>query len=157
MFVQLNATSRYACGYPIGYHITPGCWPWVGARTTAGYGLYRHPVGRRVYRAHRWVYEQLAGKIPAGYQCHHRCKNKLCVNPAHIELVTASEHQLRHPGRSGRQGEYQESKTHCPQGHPYSGVNLYLKPKGGRECRICRVVSAKKATIIRRARRHDSR
>lgn len=29
-------------------------------------------------------------------------------------------------------------KTHCPQGHPYSGDNLYISPSdGGRSCRIC--------------------
>ena len=28
-------------------------------------------------------------------------------------------------------------RTHCPQGHPYSGDNLYVKPTGSRECRTC--------------------
>lgn len=28
-------------------------------------------------------------------------------------------------------------KTHCPQGHPYSGENLYCPPSGGRMCRKC--------------------
>ena len=26
----------------------------------------------------------------------------------------------------------------CPQGHPYEGDNLYLRPRGYKECRICR-------------------
>ena len=30
------------------------------------------------------------------------------------------------------------NKTHCPQGHPYAGDNLYIDRTGGRECRICR-------------------
>lgn len=30
------------------------------------------------------------------------------------------------------------SKTHCPQGHPYSGDNLYVqKTDGARRCKIC--------------------
>jgi len=29
-------------------------------------------------------------------------------------------------------------KTHCPQGHPYDEANTYRKPRGDRECRICR-------------------
>jgi hypothetical protein len=30
------------------------------------------------------------------------------------------------------------NKTHCPQGHPYQGANLYVIPStGGRVCRTC--------------------
>lgn len=29
-------------------------------------------------------------------------------------------------------------KSHCPHGHPYSGDNLYIDPKGNRRCRQCR-------------------
>lgn len=28
-------------------------------------------------------------------------------------------------------------RTHCPQGHPYSGDNLYVTPTGERGCRTC--------------------
>src|SRR6188474_1286654 len=28
-------------------------------------------------------------------------------------------------------------KTHCPQGHPYAGENLYVNPRGKRLCKIC--------------------
>lgn len=35
-------------------------------------------------------------------------------------------------------GYNQRLKTHCPQGHPYSGDNLKLDPDGHRQCRTCR-------------------
>ncbi len=28
-------------------------------------------------------------------------------------------------------------KTHCPQGHPYSGENLFVRKNGKRECKTC--------------------
>lgn len=28
-------------------------------------------------------------------------------------------------------------RTHCPQGHPYAGDNLYVTPEGRRTCRTC--------------------
>ena len=31
-----------------------------------------------------------------------------------------------------------KERTHCPHGHPYSGVNLYIKPSGARSCRECK-------------------
>jgi hypothetical protein len=29
------------------------------------------------------------------------------------------------------------NKVSCPRGHPYAGENLYVNPKGARECRAC--------------------
>ena len=42
----------------------------------------------------------------------------------------------------GYEGLYEVSdgsarKTHCPQGHPYSGDNLSTRPNGDRRCRAC--------------------
>jgi hypothetical protein len=31
-------------------------------------------------------------------------------------------------------------KTHCKQGHPFSGENLYIRPNGAQKCRACAVV-----------------
>jgi len=31
-------------------------------------------------------------------------------------------------------------KSHCPKGHPYSGDNLYIDPKGNRRCRACKKI-----------------
>lgn len=37
------------------------------------------------------------------------------------------------------------TKTHCPNGHPYSGENLYIDPKGNRRCRACKKDQRSKA------------
>ena len=46
--------------------------------------------------------------------------------------------------RKGRRGHVNTRKTHCPQGHPYSGDNLYVTPRGHRECVTCRKTRPKK-------------
>jgi hypothetical protein len=38
----------------------------------------------------------------------------------------------------GRRRNQHSRKTHCPRGHPYSGKNLYIDPKGFRRCRQCK-------------------
>lgn len=38
----------------------------------------------------------------------------------------------------------QRAKTHCKQGHPFSGDNLYISPVGRRGCRICRQAACDK-------------
>lgn len=114
-----------------------GCWRWTASLMNTGYGQVsvHLPEGRRhtMRLAHRIVYELMVGPIPEGLQLDHLCRNRWCVRPDHLEPVTARENMRR--GHFGM-------KTHCPQGHPYSGDNLILhkKPPGrspGRECRAC--------------------
>ena len=71
-----------------------GCWIWTGTRTRdGGYGQIRLPglyaplIGP-MRLAHRVAYELLVGPIPAGLVLDHLCRNRRCVNPAHLEPVT---------------------------------------------------------------------
>lgn len=107
------------------------CWQWTAVRSWGGYGLFND--GRAHCHAHRFAYELLVGPIPEGKQLDHLCRNRTCVNPAHLEPVTQQENIRR-----GDCGKHTREKTHCPQGHPYAGDNLYVTPDGRRECRQCR-------------------
>lgn len=106
-----------------------GCWLWIGGDNGVGYGKFWN--GKKPIYAHRFSYEMHRGLIPAGLQLDHLCRVPCCVNPDHLEAVTASENILR-GNRNGNQ-----NKTHCPQGHPYDGKNLYRIPDGRRDCREC--------------------
>ena len=114
------------------------CWEWMGG-TSNGYGGF-FLKGKKV-KAHRYAYELMVAIIPDGLEIDHLCRNRKCVNPSHMELVTRSENVKRGLLPDiGRQR--QESKTQCPQGHPYDEKNTYLRPdRPGRECRACRLDS----------------
>lgn len=45
--------------------------------------------------AHRLSYELFVGPIPDGYELDHLCRNRGCVNPAHLEAVTHRVNVLR--------------------------------------------------------------
>lgn len=110
-----------------------GCVEWTGGKTSTGYGTFYVGPGRYAL-AHRYVYEQTVGPIPDGMNLDHLCRNRGCVNPAHVEPVTQRENLLRGltiPAMNA-------SKTKCPGGHDLSGSNLYVDPQGGRRCRTCR-------------------
>jgi len=62
-----------------------GCWEWMGA-CRGGYGRFH--VGNRNALAHRVAYEALVGPMPDGLQPDHLCRNRPCVNTAHLEPVT---------------------------------------------------------------------
>lgn len=79
-----------------------GCWEWTRGCATSGYGVVTLPGGGSRH-AHRVVYELMVGPIPEGMEPDHLCKNKPCVNPAHLEPVTRSENVRRGwPDRKAR-------------------------------------------------------
>lgn len=72
-----------------------GCWNFIGHTNHKGYGYARFG-GEKKVRAHRYFYEQLVGPIPEGYEPHHTCENRRCVNPCHMVLKTVLDHKAEH-------------------------------------------------------------
>jgi len=67
-----------------------GCWNWAGtANPKTGYG--KKQWFARTELAHRWVWTMFNGKIPEGLVINHKCRNRKCVNPDHLEVVTQTE------------------------------------------------------------------
>ncbi len=109
------------------------CWLWtgnsVGRGRDARYGQFAITFNQPVY-AHRYSYALLNGEIPTDHQIHHVCKNRLCVNPAHLELA----HKYSHPDGAP---VMRREMTHCKNGHEYTPENTYIRSDGNRRCRTC--------------------
>jgi hypothetical protein len=85
---------------------------------------------------HRMVCESFNGPPPYGKPwVLHRDGNPRNNLPENLYWGTPKQN-MEDKKRHGRNHEL--NKTHCPQGHPYSGENLYVVPRSGkRQCRKC--------------------
>jgi hypothetical protein len=77
------------------------CWP----RTTciAWNGYSKMMIDRKVFYAHRAVWELTRGPIPDGLFVLHRCDNPPCINPSHLFLGTQLDN-ARDRQAKGRNG-----------------------------------------------------
>lgn len=135
VFVELDRGAMRSWSKPCGYVLDGnGCWTWVGSRNQYGYGQFAF-AGRhgKLVLAHRHYFRMAKGPIPDGMNLDHLCRNRDCVNPDHLEVVTVRENLRRGATRMAAN----LSKTHCPHGHPYSGANLKIDRRGWRKCLTC--------------------
>ncbi len=107
------------------------CWIWLGAKTGEGYGVLS--IKGKLVRVHRYSYSTFRGPIPSGLTIDHLCRNRLCVNPSHLEPVTNWENILRGTSWAAKNID----KTHCIRGHLFDSSNTALRPNGHRTCRAC--------------------
>ena len=132
-----------------------GCWIWTAHLVRNGYGHFR--IGSRtdgshtmVY-SHRFSYEERRGPVPDGLQLDHLCRNRACVNPDHLEAVTAAENVRR---------GIRPEKTHCPSGHSYDATNTGVNRKGVKVCRMCRRLDSQRrraATYLEGGKIHGTK
>jgi HNH endonuclease len=122
-----------------------GCWMWIGSLSNAGYGRFNGGTAWRAIHktriAHRLAFMAIKGEIPTGLTLDHLCRNRACVNPDHLDPCPIGVNTRRSPIWNG-------NKTHCPEGHSYSGKNLGVSKRCDRFCRTC---------INRKAREYKSR
>ena len=102
------------------------CWPWLGAQRGGGYGRFWY--SKQAIYAHRFSYILLKGLIPVELEIDHLCRNRLCVNPDHLEAVTPRINKLRGSGIAAIHAR----KQCCPKGHTYDVVSA-----DGRRCQRC--------------------
>ncbi|QPC87397.1 HNH endonuclease [Mesorhizobium sp. NBSH29] len=73
------------------------CWLWTLADsgTGRGGGYPRMKLNSRTVAAHKVSFVNEYGFVPGNKQIDHKCRNRLCVNPDHLEMVSHGENQKR--------------------------------------------------------------
>jgi len=108
-----------------------GCWRWRGARTESCRAVFsaRHGAESAARTAFRWF----IGSLSDGIQVDHLCYRRDCVNPAHLEAVTAVENTRR----------AQRRHTHCRNGH--ERASNIRRHGNSRSCHSCYLASRKRS------------
>lgn len=131
---------------------TTHCMNYTGPRDKCGYG--KATGGRDIpgeTLAHRCAYIAWNGPIPDGMEIDHRCNNRACINPQHLDAVPHglnvkfSDHRTNHPNGV---------KTHCIRGHAFTLENTVWETyadRKQRKCRRCRLEQQR----VRKAKTRD--
>lgn len=139
MNVTINSRSvnrpvpeRIARAYATKYTVDgAGCWVSTYAPGPNGYisATWRADGRSTGTGAHRAAWTYWHGQIPDGMTVDHLCKQRVCVNPEHLRLLSNSENARRQYGRDWPLGE-------CRRGHPDSMREAAVR--GGKPHSICR-------------------
>jgi hypothetical protein len=125
------------------YTVQPnGCWQWTAGKSWKGYGRFR--LNGKQPQAHRVAYRLYRGPVPDDLVIDHLCRNRLCVNPDHMEITTNRVNCCR--GESPTIVSWREDR--CIRGHPFDDANtiVSVRPSGTikRRCRTCKNEQARR-------------
>lgn len=95
------------------------CHEWTGAMHPNGYGYVNPPDESgnkgKMISTHRWFYEIRNGEIPEGKMVRHKCDNRICCNPDHLELGESIDNVRdmlkRNPKACGRKLSFDDIKN----------------------------------------------
>ena len=76
------------------------CLVWNGQISNAGYGriMLKTDQGNRMLSASRAAFQLFVGPVHKDKIVLQRCRNRLCVNPEHLELVDEIPHDYWRQG-----------------------------------------------------------
>ena len=122
-----------------------GCW--ISRYSTASHGYsqigWQTRTKRHVVLGHRASWVHVHGQVPIGVTLDHLCRQRRCVNPDHMRLLSNLENARRNHGADFVMGK-------CANGHPNTSlIEVSRRSKSGDlrvglTCRECAVIRGRR-------------
>lgn len=138
-----NLTTAEAARFASKTQRANDCLLWTGPLDRDGYGGFWLRGATR--RAHRVAWFDANGEVADGFVVNHTCRQRSCVNPQHLHLVTVQENAMKD---SSSPAYVNSQKTTCPKGHEYDGVEM----SHGRQIRVCKTCRREQARVAAKRR-----
>lgn len=120
------------------------CWIWQGAKDSTGRGYVgRNQTSSRL--VHRVMYIIKYGEVAEELDLDHKCRQRGCANPDHLEPVTRSENLRRRYIARGELEAY-------GRGHPYV-EGSYYDYGNGKMCKECLRIRGRVYDQVRRPKK----
>lgn len=110
---------------------TEDCWVWTACKNRDGYGGFR--LDGKTVGAHILSFKYAYGPYDERLELDHTCRNRACIRPDHLELVTHRENVMR--------GGVAERQSHCKRDHLLAESARERRDGSGRYCVECRRIS----------------
>jgi hypothetical protein len=82
--------------------VEDGCWNWLGPTSGDGRGggYGRMSLDGQTVSVHKVMFTHFFGFVPGKKQVDHKCNNRRCCNPEHLQMVTHLQNQRLKKRRS---------------------------------------------------------
>lgn len=112
--------------------INTGCWEWTRRLDRNGYACmdYKGPdkKWKTAFNLHRIVYQAFNGDITtSSLVVSHKCNNRCCINPAHLELTT----QKKNVGEQIRIGTHASTMKNRRRKTPEESADIIARLQSG--------------------------
>ena len=111
-----------------------GCVEWLGSVNAQGYGRVR-TASQGDFQAHRVALAIAGVDIPQGFVVDHICRNRRCVNVAHLDVTTPRENTARGIGPTAA-AVFARMRGVCINGHIIAEVGTH-RQRGSETCAQC--------------------
>jgi hypothetical protein len=107
-----------------------GCWNWTGPTSGNGRGggYGRMCLDSQTVSVHIVMFTNFFGFVPGKKQIDHKCNNRSCCNPDHLEMVTHLQNQKRRASRGRLSDDHSISDTGtCDSNPAFGSVSLHYR------------------------------
>lgn len=132
--------------------LASGCWEWVGSCTRKGYGMMSGGVDGNARQAHRAMFEIRHNRELQPFETlDHRCRNRVCCNPDHLDVVTSAENTKRMHAYQSMVGEIEHLRSEVER---VNAENAILRSELKQATTAHDVASVRAAVVAPRAQIH---